>query len=354
MLKTVKKAFVPSSGKKSSKDGMHQPEVVKTTYRADYAKRGRPAAEDQTIIPDEDHTIITDFIARAPGLGVKTVRPHATSLRKFSAWLQTQPEGRTLAGLLDAPGNPDDPNGLTGRANAFAHEAGVLVSAALVAVQQVRTGNLPHPIPYADDARLIEGLHNQELASLGPESTSKERKPFQEITSRRRGFSEWLRRQGKASIASRVNGNQEQTQGLKDDFRAYKVACGYSPNLHLNDLRNYQQVVEANAAWGMPPLQPPQQSGQSPVEGYDQDRLWDELPDRERQGPAESYDQDAIHDAADQAGGWQPAGWEDDSWALSSQSDQPAGLSSTWSPQLPSGFDLNEWPTPEAGPSSSA
>ncbi|MER9332180.1 hypothetical protein NKI62_31760, partial [Mesorhizobium sp. M0488] len=332
LLKAVKKAFVPSSGKQSSKDGMHQPEVVKTTYRADYAKRGRPADEDHTIIPDEDHTIITDFIARAPGLGVKTVRPHATSLRKFSAWLQTQPEGRTLAGLLDAPGNPDDPNGLTGRANAFAHEAGVLVSAALVAVQQVRTGNLPHPIPYADDARLIEGLHNQELASLGPESTSKERKPFQEITSRRRGFSEWLRRQGKASIASRVNGNQEQTQGLKDDFRAYKVACGYSPNLHLNDLRNYQQVVEANAAWGMPPLQPPQQSGQSPVEGYDQDRLWDELPDRERQGPAESYDQDAIHDAADQAGGWQPAGWEDDSWALSSQSDQPAGLSSTWSP----------------------
>ncbi|MER8383855.1 hypothetical protein NKH05_32585, partial [Mesorhizobium sp. M1399] len=392
LLKAVKKAFVPSSGKQSSKDGMHQPEVVKTTYRADYAKRGRPAAEDQTIIPDEDETIITDFIARAPGLGVKTVRPHATSLRKFSAWLQTQPEGRTLAGLLDAPGNPDDPNGLTGRANAFAHEAGVLVSAALVAVQQVRTGNLPHPrrrstgdehlisqvtkvmhdarernpdvaqsntvvnwvsalrkfsvwlqeqprnltvaslvddpgalnaraeqfvnergdrrvnsslksavevlldwragidpsrrtprpIPYADDARLIEGLLNQELASLGPESTSKER--IQVITSRRRRFSDWLRRQGKASIASRVNGNQEQTQGLKDDIRAFTVVCGYRSNLRLNDLRKYQQVVEANAAWGM---QPPQQSGQSPVEGYDQDQLWDELPDRERQGPAE-------------------------------------------------------------------
>ncbi|MFK0693188.1 hypothetical protein ACFX5Q_34425 [Mesorhizobium sp. IMUNJ 23033] len=32
-LKTVKKTFVPSSGKKTSKDGMHQPEVVKTTWR---------------------------------------------------------------------------------------------------------------------------------------------------------------------------------------------------------------------------------------------------------------------------------------------------------------------------------
>ncbi|MER9332322.1 hypothetical protein NKI62_32660, partial [Mesorhizobium sp. M0488] len=456
MLKAVKKAFVPSSGKQSSKDGMHQPEVVKTTYRADYAKRGRPADEDHTIVPDEDRTIIADFIA-ATGRGARrTILPQATSLREFSAWLRTQPQGRTLGGLLDAPGNPDDPNGLIGRANAFAHQSGdALINAALAAIQRVRAGNVdehlfsqitkvmndarernpdvaayntvvnwvsalrrfsvwlqpsnltvaslvddpgalnaraeqfvnergdrrvntavevlldwragidpslfrarpyaededllkqraaegddslnrnapelrqfsawlrkfnrasiasryltgsmdddlqeyreklgadrlsklatalsdlprlavgarprvrerPHPlIPYADDARLIDGALEHELASLGPESTSKERKPFRIIASNRRGFSEWLRRQGKASIASRVNGNQEQTQGLKDDFRAYKVVCGYNPNLRLSHLRNYQQVVEANAAWGM---QPPQQSGQSPVEGYD-------------------------------------------------------------------------------------
>ncbi|MER8684989.1 hypothetical protein NKH00_35205, partial [Mesorhizobium sp. M1405] len=123
-----------------------------------------------------------------------------------------------------------------------------------------RPGRPSTLMPYADDARLIDGALEHELASLGP--GWKERKPFRVIASSRRGFSEWLRRQGKASIASRVNGNQEQTQGLKDDFRAYKVAYGYSPNLRLNDLRKYQQVVEANAAWGM---QPPQQSGQSPV-----------------------------------------------------------------------------------------
>ncbi|MGO7564986.1 hypothetical protein ACC754_37405, partial [Rhizobium johnstonii] len=42
-LKNVKKAFVPSRGKKSSEAWTHQPEVIaQTTYRVDYAKRGRP------------------------------------------------------------------------------------------------------------------------------------------------------------------------------------------------------------------------------------------------------------------------------------------------------------------------
>ncbi|MER8792501.1 Ulp1 family isopeptidase [Mesorhizobium sp. M0983] len=51
--------------------------------------------------------------------------------------------------------------------------------------------------------------------------------------------------------------------------------------------------------------------------------------------PVESVDQDEIHDAADQAGGRQPAGLEDGSWALSSQSDQPA--------PSPQNFDSTEF-----------
>ncbi|MER8377536.1 hypothetical protein NKH03_33910, partial [Mesorhizobium sp. M1406] len=346
LLKTVKKAFVPSSGKKSSKDGMRQPEVVKTTYRADYAKRGRPAAEDQTMVsdedrtmvPDEDHTIIAgaaiqrvragnvdehlfsqltkvmnDARERNPDVAAySTVVNWVSALRRFSVWLQ--PSNLTVASLVD------DPGALNARAEQFVNERGdrrvntpveVLLdwragidpslfrarpyakdkdlleqraaegdgslnrnapelrqfsawlrkfnrpsiasryltgsmdddlqeyreklgadrlsklATALSDLRRLapggeevrgvgaRSGRPNTLMPYADDARLIEGLLNQELASLGPESTSKERKPFRVIASSRRGLSEWLRRQGKASIASRVNGNQEQTQGLK-------------------------------------------------------------------------------------------------------------------------------------------
>ncbi|ANN60788.1 hypothetical protein A9174_31545 [Mesorhizobium loti NZP2037] len=178
---------------------------------------------------------------------------------------------------------------------------------------------------YAEDARLIDDFCKH---SLGPETTAVQRKLVNNLASRQRKFSEWLQREGKSSIMSRLN--QEQTGGLKDDFRAFKKAIAPTwGGVALDKLQKYQRVVAANKAWGMPPEQAGwrQQSGQSPASSYDPDPLWDELSERGRQGPAgslDSYDQDEIHDAADQAGGRQPAGWEDGSWALSSQSDQPA------------------------------
>ncbi|MGY3333841.1 hypothetical protein ACVILI_006918 [Mesorhizobium sp. USDA 4775] len=88
----------------------------------------RASSEGDTIIPEEDQAIIDDFTTAARG--ARNIRQHAKDLSSFSAWLQTQPVVRTLAGLLDAADSPDNPNGLTARTNAFALR-GARINAAL-------------------------------------------------------------------------------------------------------------------------------------------------------------------------------------------------------------------------------
>ncbi|WP_202367927.1 hypothetical protein [Mesorhizobium sp. L-2-11] len=298
-----------------------------TKSRAGNVRKSRPAPEDERLF-SEFRGAMDEARNRDPksSHAAQTVTNWITALRGFSVWLQSQSGNLTIADLLD------DTDNLAACAAAFVNKGGdKRVHRALKALRDPPAGNVRTRrtlAPYPDDARLIDGLCKH---SFGPEATAAQRKPVNDLASRQRGFSDWLRREGKASIASRLNGNREQIDdGLKDDFRAFKKANGPTGGgVALDKLQKYQRVVAANEAWRMPPEQAgwPQQSGQSPASSYDPDPLWDELSERGRQGPAaslDSYDQDEIHDAADQAGGRQPAGWEDGSWALSSQSDQPA------------------------------
>ncbi|WP_375779367.1 Ulp1 family isopeptidase [Bradyrhizobium sp. ma5] len=186
--------------------------------------------------------------------------------------------------------------------------------------------------PHSVDARLIDGLFNQSLRNLGPGATREQKGPLHRLASRQRRFSEWLQREGKGSLASRLNSNQKK---LTNDLQEFRKAIGQEKfSVSFDRLRKYLQVVEANAALG---LSPERASGREPAgsqtDSYDQQQLW--------------------RDAA-QAGGQGPVGWTGPWLGPSSESDQPAGSGSTWSPQIPSDFDPSMWPGPEGAPARSS
>ncbi|WP_246750170.1 Ulp1 family isopeptidase [Mesorhizobium caraganae] len=297
----------------------------------------RPSAEDESLI--KGFIIMTAEVGkRQPGSHTgATGKRYAVVLRKFSKWLQGQPNSPTLAGLLDAPDDPDDPNGLTARAAKFVKQpGGAQVNNALAALRQVRAGVASKGRatldPYPDDARLIDGLLAHALANLPPGATVKQRRPLQNRASHQREFSEWLKREGRASIASRAKSDWV---GLNEDLQAFFEAIEGRRTVGLSRLRQYLQVVEANRALGVDsPEQPGQGPAGSPMENYGQDELFDELSQRERQRPAGSlstYGQDEFFDELSEFG-WQG----------------PAGSTSTWSPHVSSDFHPKEWPSPRA------
>ncbi|WP_346426510.1 Ulp1 family isopeptidase, partial [Rhizobium sp. CCGE 510] len=115
--------------------------------------------------------------------------------------------------------------------------------------------------PYPDDARIIDDLAKEELSKLGPDSTS-QRKVIWNLTNNRRRFGNWLQTRGRESIASRLNGSDQQQWSLKIDYQDFTEAVGKKLNMSFNRLRQYQQVVEANAASG---LSPEQAGGREPA-----------------------------------------------------------------------------------------
>ncbi|MGO7740912.1 hypothetical protein ACC733_36570, partial [Rhizobium johnstonii] len=107
----VKKAFVPSRGKKSSEAWTHQPEVIaQTTYRVDYAKRGRPDDHpDEAIFAEFRKAMDTarGKDERARSHAATTVIHMITQMRNFSVWLQMEPRNLLLAQLIDDPDELD-------------------------------------------------------------------------------------------------------------------------------------------------------------------------------------------------------------------------------------------------------
>ncbi|WP_192246813.1 Ulp1 family isopeptidase [Mesorhizobium silamurunense] len=282
-LKTVKKAIVPTSGKTSSKDWTHQPDVTaKTTYRIDYAKRSHPRAADENLIADFT-SMGRELTQRHPGgPSFRSIELYAMLLRKFSAWLQDQDESPTLASLLDAPDDPHDPRGLTARAAAFANEVDRTIDAALAALQQVRAGLAPerHLGPYhrsidcyPDDARLIGSWASQALANLPPGS-SQQRKNCHDRTFALRKFSEWLKSTGKVSIASRLKNDWD---GLNKDRKECSKTSGRK-YIKLQLLREHLEVVEAIAAGSVDsPEQPAWDQGLPAMPATPSEGAWDWL-----------------------------------------------------------------------------
>ncbi|WP_082637339.1 Ulp1 family isopeptidase [Bradyrhizobium retamae] len=93
---------------------------------------------------------------------------------------------------------------------------------------------------YESDAGIIDGATDVALGRLGPESTAKERATILNVASSQRRLSDWLKREGRESIESRLNGGEEQEKQLEKDISEFKRDIGYPKiSLGINDLREY-------------------------------------------------------------------------------------------------------------------
>ncbi|MGO7682930.1 hypothetical protein ACC737_36580, partial [Rhizobium johnstonii] len=219
---------------------------------------------------------------QAPGPAPNTIGQWVSELRKLDDWLQTR--NLSLAQLIDDP----DGSKLDEQVTWYLGSGGSpRVKRALEVLRSSRAGmNLSRfpRVPYPEDGQLIDGHLNHVGGAAPTRAQSNER-------GAQRRFSDWLRSDGRASIASRLNSGQQLFEELKEDFRAFNEDIGRSSSQGLDKLQKYQQVVEANAAWGMQPAKEagwPQRPDQSAVSSYDQDPLWDQASIR---GRSPSYDQ---------------------------------------------------------------
>ncbi|WP_237351518.1 Ulp1 family isopeptidase [Rhizobium phaseoli] len=289
MASGFKKAFGLSSGKTSSRssgqqdvDAATETHVVSTKARVG-AKRGRPA--DRDMHPD-DETRINQFaeavrnyeilpdgsVGRGDGrVPEATVENNLGILRRFARWLRAENRDSMASRFLNDPDSlagdiadywangGDDRKRLNSALSHFRRLSPEGQELQAVGPGPRLMGRRIH-VPYPDDALIIDALANEERSKLGSASTSK-RNVVLNMASNQRKFSAWLQREGRESIVSRLTGTDQQQQSLQKDYQDFTEDMG-KHTISFKRLRQYQQVVEANAASG---LSPEQASGREPA-----------------------------------------------------------------------------------------
>ncbi|WP_374991982.1 Ulp1 family isopeptidase [Rhizobium sp. Pop5] len=190
---------------------------------------------------------------------VSTSRNNTSHQRKFSAWLKREGRESIVSRLT---GSDEQQQSLKEDFRAFTKEEGKKVVVSFDRLRQYlgAESQLKQHHPYPDDARIIDDLAKEALSKLGSNSTSK-RNVVWNMASNQRKFSAWLQREGRESIVSRLTGTDQQQQSLQKDYQDFTEDMG-KHTISFKRLRQYQQVVEANAASG---LSPEQASGREPA-----------------------------------------------------------------------------------------
>ncbi|WP_375779237.1 Ulp1 family isopeptidase [Bradyrhizobium sp. ma5] len=210
-----------------------------------------PAPRSQPPAPTGDALLIHQFAAaaRAHEVPDKTIRSHTRILNSFSKWLTAnqrpsltaQFRTEEIAEDIMAFCDENDPEGRLFTALDYLRRlqpdgAGFEALGPGPRMMGRRTLGA-----YESDANMIDDATNEALRKLGPAATAKERAPFLKIASNQRKLSEWLQREGKESIASRLNGNEQQKKQLQKDISEFKRAIGQPYiGLGINKLRHPQ------------------------------------------------------------------------------------------------------------------
>ncbi|OYD00779.1 peptidase C48 family domain-containing protein (plasmid) [Rhizobium sp. N4311] len=212
--------------------------------------------------PYPDDALIIDALAneeRSKLGSVPNSQKNTSNQRKFSAWLQRTGRESIVSRLT---GTDQQQQSLKDDFRAFTSDEGKTGGVGLDRLRQYlgAESQLKQHHPYPDDALIIDALANEELSKLGSASTSK-RQVARNVASNQRKFSDWLQTRGRESIASRLNGSDQQQWSLKKDYQDFTEDMG-KHTISFKRLRQYQQVVEANAASG---LSPEPASGREPA-----------------------------------------------------------------------------------------
>ncbi|KYK44757.1 hypothetical protein A1D31_36020 [Bradyrhizobium liaoningense] len=193
----------------------------------------------------QDRTAIDGFLTHAmSNYASKVASQMATDLRSFSDWLRR--EGKL--GIMDRiDGDVEQQSSLNADYAAF--RKATKRTAPLNSFREY-LGLEPQNRfrPHDDDASLIQGFADEMLRNPDSKRTS-----LTKVATAQRRLSHWLRQEGKESIASRMNGNEEQQRSLAADLQAFIEAKGKDAalRLRLNKLKQYAQVVDANRMLGV-------------------------------------------------------------------------------------------------------
>ncbi|MCA1455172.1 hypothetical protein I6F35_18370 [Bradyrhizobium sp. BRP22] len=194
----------------------------------DFAKRSRPPmhepyADDARIINELRDEDLTKLGPEATTRQRNVVFNMVSSRRRFSAWLQSEQRGSIVSRLT---GTDQQQRSLDEDYRDFTASEGKLVGMGFDRLRQF-LGAEPQSKkhPYPDDARIIDGLEKEDLSKLKPEET-RQRKVIQGLASNRRKFSDWLQREQRGSIVSRLTGTAQQQRSLNDDYTDFKAAHG--------------------------------------------------------------------------------------------------------------------------------
>ncbi|MGY8663522.1 Ulp1 family isopeptidase [Bradyrhizobium sp. UFLA05-109] len=224
----------------------------------------------------EDAALLIRFAAATGGLGVpkQTIVNTGSRLRAFAKWLKANDKpsmaSRFLTNLIADDvleyrrqgGDPDDLLDVAlSHLRRFGPGEQKFVRGAGPRVMGRRT-----LAPYPDDARIIDAVANQRLRNLGPGAA---RNTQHARASNQRTFSDWLQKEDRGSIVSRLNGSEQQEEALQKDYGDFRRDTGYTAGVPFGPLRQYLQLVKANAALEVGPPEHAQEAEPAKREGFD-------------------------------------------------------------------------------------
>ncbi|WP_353642675.1 Ulp1 family isopeptidase [Mesorhizobium sp. WSM2239] len=190
-----------------------------------------------------------------------TIKDNSAVLRGFARWLRAENRGplttrafnepRSLAADIEdyTAGGGDDRDRLK---SALSHLRRLGAEGLQAFGPGPRLMGRQSTHPYLDDALVIDRLYSEAVRNLGPDSTREQRLRVSTMCSKQRRFSDWLQKEDRGSLVSRLNGSARQQQSLKADRQDFTKATGLYAG-GLRELRKYLQVAEANRALGLSP-----------------------------------------------------------------------------------------------------
>ncbi|WFU14875.1 Ulp1 family isopeptidase [Bradyrhizobium sp. CB3481] len=204
-------------------------------------RRFEEAVKAYRIVPDGSR-------GRADGrVPAPTVKSNVQALRAFARWLREGGNAPLATRVYH------DPESLAADIDTYSAEGGDRRRRLDTAISHLRRlggeglqgvgagprlmGRQTH-YPYPEDGGVIDGMLKEALDELGPNATRRQKLNVSRQASELRRFSDWLQREARESIVSRLTGSDQQQRSLYRDFKECAASAGPAA-VSFNRLRQY-------------------------------------------------------------------------------------------------------------------
>ncbi|MFC3320394.1 Ulp1 family isopeptidase [Mesorhizobium cantuariense] len=326
---------------------------------------------------------------RAGRVPAPTIKSNVQALRAFARWLLKENKGPLTTRAFNEPkslaldieeytATGGDHRDRLDAALSHLRRLGAEGLQAVGAGPRLMGREILHPYP--EDAPTIDGLQDEAWANLGPDATRAKKAPASTMASKLRSFSDWLQRESRGSIMSRISGNSRQKASLDADYKNYVKTTNrtasfdklrkYLGNAYTDDVsiidglvsddlsklgsdpasQNRKKTIQNTASY--------QRSFSDWLQSTGRESIVSRINGTERQRRSLNADYRDFTKATGRTGlnlkklGQYLRVVEANRALGVAFPEQPsreprlAGSSPSWSPHVPSGFDPSEWPTP--------